>query len=456
MKINLDIKEKEWTLSSNISAVTVEDVVRCCFSSPPSYDIYSGEPHFIYVNGSFNDITFHYNAYQKAHNDMYSISNCYDEAAYLQCNLKQYGYNSKYCFMNPFGYINETNLKGRGMCNNPFYGRTGDAKVLNPNDPRRTSFGNHAFCYIEPSKNIGDCCAGPHTGNEDVNKYILKSIDQTKAHGDARNIAYYDGVKRLGYNTGIDEITDLHFTREFSEKIGYVHKENNEMLDKFVVCEWPNPCEYPYLKEQNWKLDYEDLLPGSDEVVKLWKISNDKENIMVRVFVSSKDNNISLNRFLSLGSVTELCENPFEKGPEFLGQYSAMFKTKYYSTYLWVVNNVVFDVRAHNLTWDVEEFLKWLMSLALNNMKDSIDEYRPIVDTLDISNISEKNFIDDNLNDHILKYFIVKDKTLMMAHKEEKSIEIVEDKNLDDEALYIAVNEKTLLANGKNISMKMN
>ncbi len=133
-----------------------------------------------------------------------------------------------------------------------------------------------------------------------------------------------------------------------------------------------------------------------------------------------------------------------------------MFKTKYYSTYLWVVNNVVFDVRAYNLTWDVEEFLKWLMSLALNNIKDSIDEYRPIVDTLDISNISEKNFIDDNLNDHILKYFIVKDKTLMMAHKEEKSIEIVEDKNLDNEVLYIAVIEKTLLANGKNISMKMN
>ncbi|WP_346940344.1 hypothetical protein [uncultured Clostridium sp.] len=71
---------------------------------------------------------------------MYSISNCYDEAAYLQCNLKQHGYSSKYCFMNPFGYINETNLKGRGMCNNPFYGSVGDAKVLNPNDPRRTSF----------------------------------------------------------------------------------------------------------------------------------------------------------------------------------------------------------------------------------------------------------------------------------------------------------------------------
>ncbi|WP_346914330.1 hypothetical protein [Clostridium sp.] len=67
-----------------------------------------------------------------------------------------------------------------------------------------------------------------------------------------------------------------------------------------------------------------------------------------------------------------------------------MFKTKNYSTYLWVVINVVFDVRAHNLTWDVEEFLKWLMSLVLNNIKDSIDEYRFIVDTLDMSNISEK------------------------------------------------------------------
>ncbi|WP_346936010.1 hypothetical protein [Clostridium sp.] len=67
-----------------------------------------------------------------------------------------------------------------------------------------------------------------------------------------------------------------------------------------------------------------------------------------------------------------------------------MFITKNYFTYLWVVNNVVFDVRAYNLTWDVEEFLKWLMSLALNNIKDSIDEYRPIVDTLDMSNISEK------------------------------------------------------------------
>lgn len=59
---------------------------------------------------------------------MYSISNCYDEAAYLQCNLRQHGYSSKYCFMNPFGYINETNLKGRGMCNNPFYESTGMLK----------------------------------------------------------------------------------------------------------------------------------------------------------------------------------------------------------------------------------------------------------------------------------------------------------------------------------------
>ena len=87
------------------------------------------------------------------------------------------GVELAWIYLEPFGYINETNLIGLPNCNNPFYALTGDPAFVSVDDPRRTAFGNHAFC--EYNSGILDACAGPHLGDENRNAYLATSIDTT-------------------------------------------------------------------------------------------------------------------------------------------------------------------------------------------------------------------------------------------------------------------------------------
>ena len=48
---------------------------------------------------------------------------------------------------------------------------------IDPDDPRRSAFGNHAFCSL--SSQILDACAGPHLGTETLQQYVDAAIDHT-------------------------------------------------------------------------------------------------------------------------------------------------------------------------------------------------------------------------------------------------------------------------------------
>ena len=119
------------------------------------------------------------------------IVNCYDQASAIQVLCGALGVKITWLYLDPFGFLNESNLVGVGMCNNPFF----RARGANPNpvvasdDPGRTPFGNHAFCVNKAFKTF-DACAGPHVGTENTEEYLIASIDST-----TRLYAHFRGLR---------------------------------------------------------------------------------------------------------------------------------------------------------------------------------------------------------------------------------------------------------------------
>ena len=151
-------------------------VVGHCHSSPEVlYDSYKGKSHFgVEHNGG----CFKLSDYLDGYSSICRFVNCYDQAGAVQSLCAALGVSLTWRFLEPFGHILPTNLVGVGVCNNPFFLRTGTPPMIDPMDPRRIPFGNHAFCSILISDlRALDACAGPHLGNEPFVEYMMASID---------------------------------------------------------------------------------------------------------------------------------------------------------------------------------------------------------------------------------------------------------------------------------------
>lgn len=101
--------------------------------------------------------------------------NCYDQAAAVQSLAAAVGVAMDWYFLQPYGYIQQTNLVGVGACNNPFFESNGSKPVVAATSKDRTAFGNHAF--VGGRDKINDSCAGPHLGTESLRQYIRAAID---------------------------------------------------------------------------------------------------------------------------------------------------------------------------------------------------------------------------------------------------------------------------------------
>jgi hypothetical protein len=102
--------------------------------------------------------------------------NCHDQAGALQALCGAVGVRVSWQFLEPFGFINETDLVGWGRCNNPFFRDNTKRIIVPPDADDRTAFGNHAFVKTEDIK-VLDACAGPHSGAETPKQYLDVSID---------------------------------------------------------------------------------------------------------------------------------------------------------------------------------------------------------------------------------------------------------------------------------------
>ena len=156
-----------------------------------TYDVGGGRAHF--ASGS-SASSFNLTGYMSKTGN---IVNCYDQAAAVVTLGRLLGIGVNYRYMQPFGYINTTNVVGVGNCNNPFYPllvAPYNIKIVGNDNtsPTRTAFGNHAFASYGGM--VYDACAGPTTGSQTEAAYVASTIDhstsaEAAAAGDTSNIS---------------------------------------------------------------------------------------------------------------------------------------------------------------------------------------------------------------------------------------------------------------------------
>jgi hypothetical protein len=82
------------------------------------YDTKRGAPRY---GKSAGTITYQFTAFMNKSKG--KVVNCYDCAGAVSIMGALVGGETKYLFMQPFGYILQLKLIGRGDCTNPFWGR---------------------------------------------------------------------------------------------------------------------------------------------------------------------------------------------------------------------------------------------------------------------------------------------------------------------------------------------
>ena len=105
-----------------------------------------------------------------------SRCNCYDMAAAISSLSGAVGVKLNWLFLQPFGFLKQTDLIGIGQCNNPFFTSNGSTKIIAANNTKREPFGKHAFCEL--TSKVHDACAGPHKGTETRSQYIDVCIEK--------------------------------------------------------------------------------------------------------------------------------------------------------------------------------------------------------------------------------------------------------------------------------------
>ncbi|KAH8915109.1 hypothetical protein BT69DRAFT_1357005 [Atractiella rhizophila] len=111
--------------------------------------------------------------------------NCYDLAGLgqtmLSLGLDESVAKLRMMYLYPFGYINKTSLIGvDGWCNSPFP-PDGKSFEVDQLDPKRSSFGNHAFLTLDRNERNGpkvvDITCGPQKAQLTLRGYIDAAID---------------------------------------------------------------------------------------------------------------------------------------------------------------------------------------------------------------------------------------------------------------------------------------
>ncbi len=128
------------------------------------------------------------------------IVNCYDQAYGLSLLGRCIGIDSSVVFLEPFGYINQTDLVGVCACNNPFFVKGGVAvqsKQRDSDDVYRSIFGNHRYVLLDGV--VFDACAGPALGTQTQAQYLSATVD-TSTHDEEflvlyQNIQEFSGKK---------------------------------------------------------------------------------------------------------------------------------------------------------------------------------------------------------------------------------------------------------------------
>ncbi len=381
----------------------------CHFKHELKYDSFCGASHYgVFEHGGF----FNLKAYLTG---SIPIANCYDQAAALQAILGGIGINDiEWLFLEPFGYLDKTDLLGRGECNNPFFLKHGrhDPEVVDEASELRTGFANHAFCGLLNKDNILDACAGPHPGNDTAEEYVDQAVDSKPElypaerfdrPGKKEDIVIGYGVVDVdriedanplpvppesAKDEKMDEKKDENRNDKKAEKLNKIkelldYPARHESIDPntFVCCNWPDPLANPLLS--GWTLDLEQVRVGWNGVLKQWCMHEGEEKINLEIYVSNSGPAPVHERIFKTLASTALNEcvhrpNPESErhisrvqglNPENKRHITLTASTENYSQQLSAIYNVAFNVEGFNLETDItQNLLDWLENLALNGV----------------------------------------------------------------------------------------
>lgn len=360
-------------LSSEASHIA--QIVNSLFGhTPPNYDVVQGAPHFTFIPrvGRFDDITLYLKRYLAAYGSKSATLNCYDAAALVQYYLGGVASPGtvEFCYMAPFGYLAKTDLIGRGQCNNPFYDAPGvtHTPVTSQTDPDRSGFGNHAFCRIAATGQITDSCAGPHIGTESLSSYLTAVIDKVTPTppdyrtGTSADVTTHKGVTSVQSLARVDlsGIVETTAVTDFREVVGFTTSlyAPDSGATVFPGNLAPDTISVPHLK--GWDIVYEEVIPGYPEMLRYFRMSDGNNEIELSTYVSSDGIAFARNRYLTLGSTHHMASAIFEKGPDGLGDNSAISVSETSTRILWLDRNLVLDLFVHGNTGNAKAIAREL------------------------------------------------------------------------------------------------
>lgn len=252
----------------------------CYFHFNKTYDTTNGAAHFGPTNtGGEFDLSDYLSVGQT------EIVNCYDQAGILQVLLGNLGIASQWQFMQPFGFINTTDLIGVGQCNNPFYAGNGTAPVVGENFATRTNFGNHAF--IGYGNVTFDACAGPYWGEGNLAAYINAVVDtqtllaNNNNTGTAADVTAYPGISSTSFAAAVSE--ELELPSGMSAILGNVDAVRSVLPDLSTTVDWNKLVEW-LCQRYGLKVIRRTLMPASDGVFSRWTIASSEAQGVIRVF----------------------------------------------------------------------------------------------------------------------------------------------------------------------------
>jgi hypothetical protein len=313
--------------------------------------------------------------------------------------------------------------------------------------------------YLSSPQTVADFCAGPHVGGETAETYVSQAIDTQCAYpnlnGTVASIGYYTGVTSVDSIQSITALPNLPHMSAFMERTRLSSQQFNSRALQAVVGRWPAPVLAPALQGQ-WEQTYEEIVPGAQEVLKMWQLQNGQELISIKLFVSSGSNELAYNRFITLGSLSQRPELSLEAGPAELGHFSAVDAQPGHNRVLWLYQNVTMEIRGANTAADVVAIAQWYYQWATTHLTDELAVFLPSTDIVHTSLAvapQDKFYVAHNSSQNIKLTFEEANGALRLLNQEDKALLFEVNKPGKASLRINLVNQDTLLVNSVTLAI---
>jgi len=314
------------------------------------------------------------------------LCNCYDQAGALQTLIGALGIKLTWVYMGPFGFINRTSLIGRGATNNPVFLSNLTPELVDKNNPKRTKFGEHAFCLREKADKrqvVLDACLGPILTDVSRQQYLEIIIDPTRGNpGKLSDMYTCTGIIDLhAFNCLVGVCNKLKHKdkriKEFKKKIDFDSIGAGINADTGVCCDWQSPLRCPELGGGKWKIEFHFFHPGCETAAKEWTLVRGHEHLKIKIFVSNQGIEGAINRLLTIAASTALPGIPFEKKPK--PHEKGHLHVFHHRIEIWVYYNVCFLVDGSSTSMDLLPVISWLQAQAQQSVVEKLSDHLPVI-----------------------------------------------------------------------------